>query len=182
MISRRSLLRASTALIPAAVLTACATGTSAATIDTQVLADATGIVNGASTVAAQVNSLKPGAISASVIAGITAAKGLIAGLTASTPAPTGATTLQTVDTDVSDALNALAAVLPAAAVAFPVLAPAIPIIDGAIALLPSVEAWVNPLITSITTPTAAAAAPIKPIAAVMTAAQARAALGVPTVK
>lgn len=181
-LSRRALLRGTSMLVPVAALAACATGTSAATLDAQILADASGAVNGVSAVATQVNALKPGAISSTVIAGLTAAKGLVASLSASTPAPTGATTLQTVDTDISNALTALAAVLPAAAIAFPVLAPAIPAVDAVIALLPTIESYVNPLITSITSPTVAAAAPIKPIAQVMSVAQARAVLGVPVVK
>jgi hypothetical protein len=176
---RRKLLLA-TALIPAAMVAACGNGATAATIDTQVLADATGIVNGVSTVAAQVNQLSPGKISASVIAGLAAAKGLVSSLAASTPALAGATTLQTVDNYISAGLTALAAVLPAAAVAFPILDGAIPIIDGAIALLPGIEAWVNPLITQVTA--VSAAAPIHPIAKAMSLTQARQALGVATVK
>lgn len=176
---RRNLLLA-TALIPAAMVAACGNGASAATIDTQVLADATGVVNGVSTVATQVNQLSPGKVSASVIAGLTAAKGLVSSLVASTPALAGATTLQTVDNYISAALTALAAVLPAAAAAFPVLAPAIAVVDGAIALLPGIEAWVNPLITQTTA--VAAAAPVPPIAQTLTPAQARQKLGIATVK
>lgn len=176
-LSRRALLRGTTAIAGVAVLAAC--GANAATLDAQILADASGAVNGASAVATQVNSLKPGAVSAAVLAGLATAKTLIASLSASTPLAAGATTLQTIDTYINDALTALSAVLPAAAGAFPVLAAAIPVVDAAIALLPTIEAYVNPLITSAT---AAATAPLMPIAAVMTVAQARATLGIPQVK
>jgi hypothetical protein len=175
--NRRSLL-ATTALLPVVALMpkARASGVVPAGLDTTILADANGALNAASAVVNQVNTLKSGSISADVVNGLSTAEALITNLSGSIPAAQGATTLETIDNYISDGLNALAAVLPTASVAFPALAPAIPIVDAAIALLPTIENYVNPLITSITTPTVAAVAPMNPIQTRMTPAQARAVL------
>jgi hypothetical protein len=177
MLSRRHLLSA-TALIPAAALVAC-DGSSAATVDTQIVADASGIVNGLIATANQINAVAPGKIPASITADLLIAQGLVTGIAPTVTAPAAATTLQTVDNYISGALTTIADVLPVAAAAFPVLAAAIPIVDAVIALLPVVEAWVNPLIGQLT---ASAAAPVHPIAATMAPADARKVLGVALVK
>lgn len=156
------------------VLVGCATPT--ATTDTQVLADATGIVANLTSVVAEINALKPGAVPPNVTADLTAAQALVVTLSATTPAATGATTLQKIDADISGVLNAAA---PVAAT----IDPGAGIIIAAIqALLPSVEAWVNPLITSATgVGTAAAVAPAAPVSATALAA-ARKTLLIPVVK
>jgi len=175
-LSRRHLLF-TTALIAPLAMTAC--GANAATTDAQVLADASGITNGVLTAVTQVNSFKPGAVSASIVTGLQAAQGFVASLSTATPAPTGATTLQKVDTFINNGVTALASVLPALSILFAPLAGVIPVVDGAIALLPSVEAWVNPLITSVGATPVVIPAPIK---VAYTVAAARAKLGVPVVK
>lgn len=179
VLSRRAALIGTSALSVAA-LAACSLTPA---LDAQILADASGVVSSLSAVASQVNTLAPGKVPASVTNGLSVAQGLVASLSTATPIPTGASTLQTVDGYINAALQAFATVLPAAALAFPVLVPAIPIVDGAIALLPVIEAYVNPLIQQLTpSAPAAASAPLHPIMLAMTPAQARAALGIATVK
>ena len=103
-------------------------------------------------------------------ASLTDAQALLATLTASTPAPTGASTLARIDTDIG---NVLAAISPIVSTIYPIAGPVIAAVQT---LLPVVEAWVNPLITSATG--VSAVAPVSPDAA----AAARKALGIAIVK
>lgn len=164
--------------------------TSTANIDAQALADAQGLLNTTKLMVAAVIQNDPAAFSAAQQAQITAsenaASAAIASLSATTLAIPGATTLQTVDTDLNGVLQAVGAALPAASIAFPEIAPFVPEYDAAIALLPVIENWVNTTIqnTQVTTPVVASAAvaPLNPIKSTYTADQARNLLGIPTVK
>ena len=165
--TRRALLCGSALALPF-VLGGCPAGTTLT--DAQVLADAQGIVNGLASVAAQVNAANPGTVPSAASAGLTDATALLATLTASTPAPAGASTLARIDTDIS---NVLAAISPIVSTVYPIAGPVIAAVQT---LLPVVEAWVNPLITSATG--VSAIAPVSPDAA----AAARKVLGVVVVK
>lgn len=164
--------------------------TSTANIDAQALADAQGLLSTTKLMVAAVIQNDPAAFSAAQQAQITAsenaASAAIASLSATTLAIPGATTLQTVDTDLNGVLQAVGAALPAASIAFPEIAPFVPEYDAAIALLPVIENWVNTTIqnTQVTTPVVASAAvaPLNPIKSTYTADQARNLLGIPTVK
>ena len=112
--------------------------------DAQVLADATGLVSSLSGVVTAINAAKPGTVSSQVQGYITDAQNLVTNLTAQTPASQGASTLQQIDTDIS---NVLSAVTPIVSSVYPVAAP---IIAAVQVVLPGVEAWVNPLITQAT--------------------------------
>ena len=158
-----------------------------ATTDAQVLADASGAVASLNAVVQQFSAIDPKCLDPNTLAGIQnglkIAQGLIANLSTATPAPTGASTLAQVDTYLNDGLTAIASVLPVASAAFPALAVAVPIVDAIIALLPGIEAWVNPILASTqAAPVAAARAPLAPIKAVVLVADARKALGIPKMK
>lgn len=177
MISRRNALRSTACMIPLAILAGCGT-TAAATLDAQVLADATGVVNSLSTlfpaVVAAVPNFIPSAVVTSVNNGLTIAKNLVTTLTTDTPVNMGASTLQTVESYVNSAVNALAAVTPAAAAVFPVLNIFLVPILAVSAILPSIEAFIG-LYTE--NPSVLSGAPLSN----MTAAQARIVLHIPTV-
>lgn len=165
-------------------LLACGT-TSTADINAQALADAQGLVNTTKAIVAAIELNDPAAFSAiqqaQITASMNAANAALAQLSAGTLALPGATTLQTIDTDINAVLAAAGAALPAAAVAFPALAPTVPLYDAAVALLPLIEAYVNTVIENTqVTPNlvAAAEAPLKPIQSHYDADQARKLLGV----
>lgn len=176
--TRRALL---CGVAAAALLAGCSPNGTAAQIEAQVLADATGAVNGLASVVPAVlkaaPNLLPAATGSQVMQGLTLAQQMLGKMDASTPLPTAANTLQVVEGAILQAVNALAAVTPAAAAAFPVLAPYVVIIQAAAALLPGIVAFINSVIPSGQTASLAAGLP----APVMTPAQARAALGIPSV-
>jgi hypothetical protein len=178
----RRLFIATTGLgIPAFGLVGC--GTNAAAIDAQVLADAQGLVTVAGTITTAIEQYDPKAFSADVTSQIAqweaAAKAGLATLSTSTPAATGASKLQVVETDINNVLQAVRAVLPIAAAAVPAIAPFVPMYDAAVALLPIVEAYVN----SVVAPSAVSArVALKPVGAAFSPEQARKVLGVPSVK
>ena len=146
--------RLSMTIAALALLVGCSTST--ATIDTQVLADITGVVSCVSGIVTALNAAKPGTVSATIVNELAAAQSLVTGLSSTTLAPVGASTLQTIDTDISDVLSVVG---PIASVAIPGAGNAIAAIQ---VILPSVEAWVNPLITSATG--VSAVAPVSPAA------------------
>ena len=142
-------------------LTRC--GAQNATVDAQALADAKGLqaatanlenalVQYAPTALNDDQKAKIATLEAAVVAGLQS-------LTTSTPAAAGATTLQTIDSDLNQVLAAIGAALPGAALAIPALAPFVPIFDAAVAVLPVIEAYVNSVIP------AAAAAATQPVGA-----------------
>lgn len=181
-LSRRNLL-ATSVLVPAGILLANCSGTSTASAEAQMLADAAGVLSAIKSVATAVNTYDPAALPAAVltqiVASVVAAQGIIGSLSgASAPAPT-ATTLVTLDTYINNGLQAIAAVLPAASVAFPVLVPFVMPFDAAVSLLPAIEAYINPIITQVTG--VQAHAPITPIKNVYSAVAARALLNVAVV-
>ena len=180
-ISRRNTLRLA-GLGSVSALAACATTTPATNpgtppavtlptlTDTQILADASGIVSSLSGVVTAVNSIKPGALPANVATYVADAQQLVTSLTSATPAASGASTLQKIDTDIS---NILSAVGPIVGGIYPVAGP---IIAAVQVVLPGIEAWVNPLITQATG--VSATAPASPAAL----AAARKTLFIPVVK
>lgn len=157
------------ALLASAAILLFACSTASAT-DAQVLSDAAGLVTGVANVAAQINLAKPGTVSPTILAELTAAQNLVTTISATTPAQTGAGTLVTIDNDIADALNAIA---PIAAAVYPAAGP---IISAAQVILPIVEAYANPLITKATGVSATA-----PVSAADLA-SARKALGIVVVK
>ena len=184
MITRRHLSRTLglAALLGSTALVACTAAQQ--TTDAQVLADASGAVASLNAVVQQFSAIDPKGLSPTTLAGIQSglkiAQGLIASLSTATPAATGASTLAQVDTYLNTGLTAIASVLPVASAAFPALMVAVPIVDAIIALLPGIENWVNPLLTSAA-PKAAAALPLRASVAVSPA-QARKVLGIPAMK
>ena len=90
---------------------------------------------------AEINAAKPGSVPPNVTAYLADAQTLVTGLSAATPAATGASTLQQIDADIS---NVLSAVQPVAATVYPAAGVAI---EAAEVVLPGIEAWVNPIIT-----------------------------------
>jgi hypothetical protein len=162
----------------AAFLASC--GANAAMIDAQALADAQGLSSATQALIAAINQYAPNAIKPAVQAEVTTLEASIIAsiqsLSTATPAPTGATTLQSVDTALNTVLGAIGAALTTAAPMFPVLLPFVPMYDAAVALLPALEAYVNSVISP-----AVAAAPqnrAKAIKAHFTPDQARATLGI----
>ena len=154
----------------------------------QVLADASGILSSLSGAVSTVNAnaatllalgikIVPSTL-APVAAGIATAQQLVAALSTGLPASQSASTLQTVEAYINDALNALAAVTPAAAVAFPAVAPVVAIIEAVAALAPTIEAFVNQYVAA---PTTTASVRAKAIAPTMAPATARMVLGIPVV-
>ena len=168
----------STACAAAMLLFASCSSTSTTT-PAQVLGDAQGLLASVSATVTEIAAVDPKAFPpgqvASIQASLTAAQQSLATLATTTAAATSASTLAQIDTAINGALSVISAVLPPASVAYPPLAGAIPIVDAAIALLPTIEAFVNPLLTNLT-----AGAPLHPITSTMTPAQARAALGIAT--
>jgi hypothetical protein len=150
--------RAAFPLAASAVLAACtpSTPTTPGTLDPQVLADAMGIVNGLATALPQIMAADPKLLTVptytTIMQSLHDAQTLLANLSASTPAAAGATTLITVETDINDALNAVAPVLPSAATTYPGLQPFVIIFDSAIALLPIIENFINTAIPTATPP------------------------------
>lgn len=181
---RRSLLKATPALGFTLAVAACA-GTTAATLDAQIVADTNGAVGLAKSVVAAIVGVDPSALTAS-LPSITAAENALtaamASLSGSTPVATGASTLQTIDGYLNTIMSAVGAALPAAAVAFPTLAPFVPMYDAAVALIVnSLEPYINGLLTNAPV-TAAALAPLHVLQAMPTIPAARSKLNVPTVK
>jgi hypothetical protein len=178
-ISRRQVSVIALCGLPVAALVASC-GANAAAIDAQALADAQGLASTSQALIAAVNQYAPGSIPPATQAQITTLEATIIAsiksLSASTPAPAGATTLQTIDADLNTILGAIGTGLTTAAPLFPVLLPFVPMYDAAVALLPAVEAYVNSVISP-----AVAAAPlnrVKAIKAHFTPDQARAVLGI----
>jgi len=179
--TRRSVLVIAGAAIPASLLAAC--GTNGTALDAQVLADAQGLVTVAGTITTAIEQYDPRAFSADVTSQIAqwedAAKAGLATLSTSTPAATGASKLQVVETDINNVLQAVGVALPIAAAAVPAIAPFVPMYDAAVALLPIVEAYVN----SVVAPSAVSArVALKPVGAAFSPEQARKVLGIPSVK
>ncbi len=182
MLTRRHISRGLGLAAVAPLLAACPAGST--TTDAQVLADASGAVSSLNAVVAQFAAIDPKGLDATTLTeiqnGLKIAQGLIASLSTATPAASGASTLAQVDSYLNAGLTAIASVLPVASAAFPALMVAVPIVDAIIALLPGIENWVNPLLTSAA-PKAAAALPLRASVAVSPA-QARKALGIPTMR
>lgn len=182
MLSRRAILRTSALAIPAAALAACTTA--GVSVYQQVLADLQGMVPELGDIFSAIQTLSPKAFTQQQAAQITSALDLagklLASLSANTPAPTAAQTIETIESEVNTVLRDFGAVLPGAAAAFPALAPYIPIYDAVVALLPGIELWVNQVI-GVVPPAASAAPPVQPIQSRFTPDQARARLGIHTV-
>lgn len=162
----------------------CST-TTAVVIDSQVLADANGIIGAIPKILAGIQEFDPNLIPVGssaaneITTAETVAAQAVANLSNDTPAQAAATTLSVVETDVTTCLQVLGAVLPAAAVAFPALAPYVGFYDAAVALLPGVEAWVSATLTTLTPQTTSSATkPPAPIRFHYTQKQARQLLGV----
>lgn len=132
-------------------------------LDAQILADVQGLQQSTAALEAALQQYAPNALSAAQkqqIANLQAAVvAALGALTSTTPAPKGASALQTADADISQILAALGAALPLAAQSFPALAPFIPIFDAAVAIVPIVEAYVN----TLTTTSAASAVVLRPL-------------------
>jgi hypothetical protein len=165
----------------AAMLLFASCSSTSTTTPAQVLGDAQGLLASVSATLTEIATVDPKAFQpgqvAAIQASLTAASQSLATLATTTAAATSATTLVQIDTAINGALSVISAILPPASVVYPPLAAAIPVVDAAIALLPTIEAFVNPLISNAT---ASAAAPVHPIIATMTPAQARATLGIAT--
>jgi hypothetical protein len=186
LITRRSALLGTSALVPAALaLAACGT-TSGSLLDPQVFADAQGIVAATDALVKGIMTHAPTAITADTQKAITeaeaAALAVITNLTTSTTITVGATALQKVDGYISTILSAVGPVIATAATTIPALAVIVPIYDAAVALLPFVEAWVNSVIATVTSPKAALGGPLKMVKMAYTPAQARGILGVKVAK
>jgi hypothetical protein len=186
-LTRRELFAVTSASVGAGValslLSGC--GANAATIDAQALADAQGLVSTTQAIEAALGQYAPNAIPATdepKIASLEAAAvAALQKLAATTPAPTGASTLQVIDTDINTVLGVIGAALPGAAAAFPPLLPFIPMYDAAVALLPAIETYVNSVI-SPATPVVASLKAAKAIKLAYTPDQARAIMGIRKVK
>jgi hypothetical protein len=182
--SRRSLLSCSVAMIPPALVACSTTGTAPViptTVDPVILADAQSAVLEVKTIVTLVEQNDPTAITPAVAANIAtslaAAQALVSGLSSTTPAVAGATTLQQVLGDVNLILNAVQPVLAVVAVADPALAPAVTAYDLALPLLPGLEAWITSVVGTVvanTTAPAAARAPLRPFKTGYTLSAARA--------
>lgn len=192
--ARRDVIAVITGLAAATgVLASCA---ATAGIDAQVMADVQGLESTVGAVLAAVEQYDPTAISGSVGSNLAslenAANAALSSLTSATPVATGATTLQTIDSFLNGALQAIGAALPAASAAFPVLLPFVPMYDAAVALVTGVlEPYINSLLSQIggatttTTPTpppvttTPAAVALHVVHAHFTPRQARAVLRIP---
>jgi hypothetical protein len=141
--SRRQFL----SFIPGVALVGVAGCSASDTLPAQILADAAGVVNDLLTLVPQVSAAAPSILSASVAAtllkDLNLAKTLLNSLSTSVSASTAATVLQQVEGYVSDALNALAAVIPAAASTFPVLTAFVLPIEAVASLLPVLVNFIN---------------------------------------
>lgn len=183
VLTRRQAAIAALGLLPlAALLTRCA---NQAAISAQALADAQGLVAISQTIEDAINQYAPNAIPAADQAKVadleSAAVAALTKLSQSTPAPQGASVLETIDSDINTILGVIGAALPGAAAAFPALEPFIPMYDAAVSLLPAIEAWVNSVISPVT-PTVSAMKHAKAIKQTMTSDQARAKLGIAKVR
>lgn len=179
-ITKRRLAAGLFSLPLVALLARC--GTNNAAIDAQILADAQGLQQSTAALEAALQQYAPNALTpaqtqqiGNLQAAVVAALGA---LTSATPAPQGATALQTADADISQIMSAIGAALPAAAQGIPALAPFIPIYDAAVAIIPIIEAYVNTVIV----PTTASAAALRPLKKSYSPAAARAILQIPVVK
>jgi hypothetical protein len=151
IVTRRLALLGTTSLATAGLVTlaGCA---STSGVPAQILADAKGAINGLRKAASDISTLEPSILPPSGLAKIENPQGtgyldlalaLANGISTTTTAPAGATTLQTVEADVNLAMDDLAGVTPALAAAFPALEPAVLLIDAAVVLMPIVETFIN---------------------------------------
>jgi hypothetical protein len=150
-VSKRDLLlflMGSSALI---ALARC--GAQNAMLDAQILADAQGLESATAAIEAELSTVAPNVLTPQVKTNIAMWEAaIVAGLdtlTEATPAPVGATKLQTIDADLNQILTSIGSVLPAAAAMFPVLVPFIAMYDAALAILPGIEAYVNSVISPV---------------------------------
>jgi hypothetical protein len=184
-LSRRTLM-GSGAFI--AILGVSACGTSIAAFSAQALADVTGAFNAAGTIVSAIDTIVPGAISSDVETQIATWSGsisqLLGTLSNTTPAPAGAGTLGTIDTNLNSILTAVGPILNSGASKTPDLLPIVVIYDAAVALLPGLESYVNSVITTLSPTTTAARRPLAiaaPLLKPYTVAQARSLLHIETV-
>jgi hypothetical protein len=136
---RRTLLQASACAGVLAAIAACTTA--GMTTEQQVLADVQGLMPVMTDLLEAVVADAPNAIPAATMAKLQTLQAAaqtaltkFASLTDVTPG----TDLQTIDTYLNAALNAIGAALPTAAAAFPALAPYVPMYDAAVALVENV--------------------------------------------
>jgi hypothetical protein len=169
--NRRNLLRGS-ACLSAIALVGCAAGSSAATISTQVLADAQGLIAALQAEVPMIGAADPGLMTAAqkatAIADLNQAATVLSGIAATSTAVAGATTLQQVEGYVNFALNLVAGL---ASVSGPYALP----IQAVLVLMQGIEAYVN---ATLGTTATAAALRAHVLAPAMTPAEARVILGV----
>jgi len=95
-------------------LTACTTSSTPATVSTQILADAQGLVAAMKAEIPLIAIADPGLMTAAqqatALADLAQAQAILTGIAASTPATTAAVTLQSVETDINFGLNLISAV------------------------------------------------------------------------
>jgi len=185
-LSRRDLMRSGTLLI--VLGTDACVGTSVAAFSAQALADVTGISNATSTIISALDEEKPGAIPTATETQIANWSSVISEalgtLSLTTPASSGVGTLGTIDANLSSILTVVGPILNDAASVIPELLPIVTIYDGVVSLLPTLETYVNSVITTVSPTTTAARKPLAipaPLLKTVTPEQARSLLHIATV-